>query len=204
MSKQQMETEAMEESNGDSISVEAVFTILGSSRRRYALHYLRRVDGPVTIRDLSEQLAAWETGKERTAVRPKERKRLYTALHQTHLPRMDRLGVVEYDQNRGIVTLSDTSVIFDRYLDTARVDNAFPWEWVSLAIGGVLAAVLGVAFLGVAPFSQVSASVYATVAVVVLVTTAAAQVLINYHRWQNEKALEPSRPPAEIPNQFGK
>ena len=176
-------------------SAEVVFETLGSRRRRYTLHYLRMEDRPVPIRELSEQLSAWELGKECTAVTPKERKRLYTALHQTHLPKMDRLGVVEYDRNRGIVSLTDYISQFDIYLDIVPRDD-LPWSQFYLALGAVLTALVSVAALGIAPFSTVGGFSYA-LAVASLFTLVAA-----YHMTRDRRLSlgSPTAPPdAQVP-----
>ncbi|MFC7234526.1 DUF7344 domain-containing protein [Halosegnis marinus] len=114
----------------------------------------------MTIRDLSEQIAAWENNVERSAVTPKERKRVYTALHQTHLPKMDRLGVVVYDNDRGTVTLTDSVREFDIYLDVVPSDD-LPWSQFYLALGGVLTALVAVAALGIPPFAYFDGFAYA-------------------------------------------
>jgi len=162
------------------LSTEAVFQTLGSRRRRYTLHYLRLQDRPVPIRELSEQLSAWESGKECTAVTPKERKRLYTALHQTHLPKMDRLGIVEYDRNRGIVSLTDHIRQFDIYLDIVP-HNDLPWSQFYLALGAVLTALVSLAALGIAPFTALGGFGYA-VAVAGLFTLVAAYHVVRDRR----------------------
>ncbi|MFD1598412.1 DUF7344 domain-containing protein [Halobellus rarus] len=142
------------------LSTETVFETLSSRRRRYTLHYLAQVDDSVTVRDLSEQIAAWENRIERRAVTPKQRKRVYTALHQTHLPTMDRLGVVEYDKNRGTITMTDHVRAFDIYLDVVPRDD-IPWSQFYLVLGSVLSALVVVAALGFAPFSYVGGFGYA-------------------------------------------
>lgn len=164
------------------LSTDTVFQTLGNRRRRYALHYLRRQDRPVPIRELSEQLSAWELEKERDAVRPKERKRLYTALHQTHLPNMDRHGIVEYDRNRGVVSSTDHIDQFDIYLDiVARKD--LPWSQFYLTLGAVLTTLVTVAAFGVVPFTAVDGFGYA-VAVSGLFTLVAA-----YHALRDRQLL---------------
>jgi len=165
-----------------SLSTDTVFQTLGSRRRRYTLHYLRHTGEPVTIRDLSEQLAAWELGKERTAITPKERKRLYTALHQTHLPKMDSLDVVEYDRDRGVVSLTDHVGQFDIYLDVVE-KNDLPWSQFYLALGGVFTALVIVAALGIAPFSVLGGFGYALGATLVFTGVAA------YHTIRDRRLL---------------
>ncbi|MFW5956015.1 MAG: DUF7344 domain-containing protein [Halorhabdus sp.] len=172
-------------SGGDAdsqLSTDTVFQTLGSRRRRYALHYLRQQDRPVPIRELSEQLSAWELGKESAAVTPKERKRLYTALHQTHLPTMDRLGIVEYDRNRGLVSLTDHNNEFDIYLDVVP-QNDLPWGQFYLALGAVLTTLVSVAALGIPPFNGLGGFDYA-LAVAGLFTLVAA-----YHALRDRRLL---------------
>ena len=142
------------------LTTEVVFETLSSRRRRYTLHYLRQVDDSVTIRDLSEQLAAWENRIDRRAVTPKQRKRVYTALHQTHLPMMDRVGAVVYDKDRGTITMTEDLQTFDVYLDVVPQDD-IPWSQFYLALGAVFSALVVVAAVGVAPFSYVGGSGYA-------------------------------------------
>jgi hypothetical protein len=164
------------------LSTDVVFETLGSRRRRHVLHYLRQRDTPVSIRDLSEQLAAWELGKDRTAVVPKERKRLYTALHQTHLPKMDKLDVVEYDRDRGIVSLTEHISQLDIYLDIVE-KNDLPWSQFYLALGGVLTALVSVAAMGIAPFSALGGFAYA-IGIGVFLTLVAA-----YHTARDRRVL---------------
>ncbi|WP_436901361.1 DUF7344 domain-containing protein [Halovenus halobia] len=173
-----------------------MFQTLGSRRRRYTLHYLRLQDRPVPIRELSEQLSAWELGKELDTVTPKERKRLYTALHQTHLPKMDRLDIVEYDRNRGIVSLTDHIGQFDIYLDIVP-HNDLPWSQFYLALGAVLTTTVIVAALGIAPFTTLSGFGYA-LAVAGLFTLVSA-----YHVVRDRRLLlgSPDVPPDALVSQ---
>lgn len=158
--------------DGGELSTDAIFETLSSQRRRYTLHYLKQRDEAVTVRDLSIQVAAWENGIDRSAVTPKERKRVYTALHQTHLPKMQKLEVIEYDRDRGTVELRAHMGAFDIYLDVVPADD-LPWGQFYLALGAVFAALVTVGSLGVYPFSLVPGFVYAFVVTVVFVVAAA-------------------------------
>ncbi|WP_424017054.1 DUF7344 domain-containing protein [Halorientalis pallida] len=165
-----------------SLSTETIFETLSNKRRRYTLHYLKRIGEPVAIRDLSEQLAAWENGVEREQVKPKERKRLYTALHQTHLPKMDRLGVVAYDSDRGVVALTEAIDQFDIYFDLVAADE-IPWSQFYLALGGVTTALVAIAALGVQPFASLGGFGYA-LAVTLLFTAVA-----SYHTLRDQRRV---------------
>jgi DNA-binding transcriptional ArsR family regulator len=171
------------------LSTEAIFETLSNRRRRYTLHYLKRLGEPVPIRDLSEQLAAWENEVGREQVRPKERKRLYTALHQTHLPKMHGLGVVEYDSDRGVVGLTDAIDQFDIYFDLVAADD-IPWSQFYLALGSVTTALVTIGALGVQPFASVDGFGYA-LAVVFLFT-----VVAGYHTLRDRSRVVGS---ADVP-----
>lgn len=96
--------EAGADADGDALSADAVFEALSNERRRYAVAYLLEADEDrVRVRDLSEHIAARENGVPVAEVTYKERKRVYTSLYQLHLEKLDRLGVVRYDQGAGTV-----------------------------------------------------------------------------------------------------
>lgn len=65
---------------------------------------------------LAEQVAAWELGIPEAQVTYDQRKRVYTALQQTHLPMMDEAGAVSFDKNRGTVERIEDTDDFDYYL----------------------------------------------------------------------------------------
>ncbi|MFC6725706.1 hypothetical protein ACFQE1_15285, partial [Halobium palmae] len=103
----------------ESVGIEKddLFHVLQNQRRRRVLNYLRTAEGSVDMRDLAEQVAAWENEKEATAITSEERQRAYIALYQSHLPKLDGMGVVEYDQDRGTVERTALADEFDPYLD---------------------------------------------------------------------------------------
>ena len=147
---------------GDPVAIvpETVFEVLSNERRRYVLHHLKATDERVTVRDLSEQVAAWENGIERAAVTPKERKRVYTALHQTHLPKMSDVGVIDYDRDRGTLELTETIEAFDIYLEVVP-ERELSWSELSLALGSFSTALVAAVLLGVSPFTALPDIAYA-------------------------------------------
>jgi hypothetical protein len=146
-----------------SLTPEEIFQLLSNRRRRYALHYLDQVDDPVSIRDLSEQIAAWEYEIDRADVTPTIRKRIYTALHQGHLPKMDRLGVIDYDNDRGTVCPAERVRDFDIYLDVVP-HNDIPWDEFVLGLGATMFALVVVSWLGIPPFGAIGGFFYASLA----------------------------------------
>jgi len=98
------------------ISQDTVFKILSARRRRYILHYLLEEDRTVGLRELSEQVAAWENDIPRSEVTRKQRMRTYTAFRQSHLPKMDVNGIVAFDEDRGQITATPVVDELERYL----------------------------------------------------------------------------------------
>jgi DNA-binding transcriptional ArsR family regulator len=95
-SVQQIDGETVEPKS--EVSEDELFDVLANQRRRFALHLLKREgDETVTIGEMAEQIAAWENGIDMAEITGNERKRVYTALQQSHLPKMDNAGVVEFN-----------------------------------------------------------------------------------------------------------
>ena len=181
-----------------SLTTEEIFELLSNRRRRYALHYLDQVDDPVSIRELSEQIAAWEYEIDRQDVSPTVRKRIYTALHQGHLPKMDRLGVIDYDNDRGTVCSADRVRDFDVYLDVVPHDD-IPWNEFLLGIGAFMSALVVVSWLGVQPFGVVDGFVYAAFTAFVITALSGYRVLTDT-RTRIGRASSPAEitPPEEL------
>jgi DNA-binding transcriptional ArsR family regulator len=143
-----------ESDDGDRLSKDVIFELLKNRRRREVLSYLLEADETVTLGELAEQIAAWENDTDVNALSSDQRKRVYVALYQTHLPKMDDAGIVEYDQDRGLITLADNADLLMMYLDTDthRQDRWDRW-YAALSVVGV--AIVTAAFIGVPPLTAV-------------------------------------------------
>jgi DNA-binding transcriptional ArsR family regulator len=161
------------------LSKDDVFSLLSNRRRRLTLHYLRRSSGTASVRDLSKQIAAWENGVGVDDLNYKQRKRVYTSLHQTHLPKLDDSGVVEYDRDRGTVTMTDLATELDPYLDrTVSAGGDESWPVYYLGLAGLAAVVVACAWAGLFPFSLVPDIAYAALLTLALAVSAS---LHTYH-----------------------
>lgn len=105
--------------------LDQVFHILRNQRRRDVLMYLVNSSKQVTLSDLAEHIAARECGKPIDRLRSQERKRVYVGLHQSHLPKMDDFGIVNYDSDRGLV---EPGPYFTRVLFFLRETQERPAE----------------------------------------------------------------------------
>jgi len=129
------------------LSEDDVFHLLQNERRRRVLAYLREHDDGegVDMRDVVDAIAAEEHDTTVQALRSKERQRVYIALYQSHLPKLDDAGVIEYDQRRGWVSRTAATENVERYLetDTASSDadtdeDAVPSETAATGVAAVL------------------------------------------------------------------
>lgn len=127
-----------------SLSLDIVFDMLKNERRRRVLRYLKTNDGPFTLGELAEHIAALENDKSVQALSSGERKRVYVGLYQCHLPRMDDAGVIEFDRNRGSVELGPNADQLDDFLEVEAAEEGPEWSKYYFA----LSAVGGVLFLG--------------------------------------------------------
>jgi hypothetical protein len=98
-------------------TLDQIFSVLQNQRRRDVIEYLGRTDGPVSLGELAEQIAGWENDKEPRLVGSRERKRVYVALYQSHLPKMEEAGAITYQKDRGIVGEGDEIDRFRAYVD---------------------------------------------------------------------------------------
>jgi hypothetical protein len=136
------------------LSQDEIFEILSNRRRRYVLHCLKQHNDGVQLGEVSEQVAAWETDKTVRDVDTAERKRVYTSLQQCHLPQMDKKGVVNFEQEQGIIELGEAAEDVDVYMEvTKRFD--LPWSFYYLALGCIGTVLVTLSWLGFEPFATV-------------------------------------------------
>lgn len=97
------------------IDPEVIHDVLRNNRRRLTLQYLKQRLEPVSLRNLSERIAELEASE--TPAPRKLRQSVYNSLHQTHLPKLDEIGIVEYDKNRKMISLTERARDVDIYMD---------------------------------------------------------------------------------------
>lgn len=111
-------------SSGEELPVDEIFHILQNERRRMVLEYLQETDDSVRMRDVAEQVAAWENDTTVEELSSDQRQRVYIPLYQSHLPKLDKAGIIDYQQNRGIVERRPLAKQLDYYLNADSGTNA--------------------------------------------------------------------------------
>lgn len=164
----------------DGLTQDEIFTVLSNRRRRWVLHYLKQHDGQrIDLRTLVDAISAWEYDTSPDELPWKKRKRIYTALRQSHLPKLDEAGVIDYDRNRGDVTLTEDARTVRLYLEYVP-ENDIPWSHCYLGLSAIAATVTAFTWYSVFPFTELSGMVLAAFLVAMFATTAIAHTCYTY------------------------
>jgi len=121
----------------EALPIDRVFELLKNQRRREVLRYLETSDEEtVSLSDLAEHIAAIENDTTVQAISSSERKRVYVGLYQCHLPKMDDMNVVAFDQNRGTIELGPNAEQLEEFLDiNDENEHNWPRYYAGLAVG---------------------------------------------------------------------
>ncbi len=155
MSASQQPVGRQQDGDTDEISHDECFELLSNHRRRFTLHHLRQAENGTDLGELAEQVAAWENEVPLEEISYDQRKRVYTSLQQVHLPRMDDMGVVEFDDREGTVTMGPAAEELDIYMEVVSGKDV-PWGYFYPGLAAVNFAVVGLAAGGVPGFDAFS------------------------------------------------
>jgi len=106
------------------VELDTALTILRNERRRMVVRYVSGMPvsdheaARVRVRDLAEVLAAAEENCAVGVVPPSSAKSVYVALIDTHLPKLDAVGVLDYDDDRKTVGRRPAVDSFVEYLNS--------------------------------------------------------------------------------------
>lgn len=136
------------------LSSDLVFEILCNARRRMVLYYLRQEGEPVTVEELAREIAAMENGVSLDELTRQQRKRVYVSLYQTHLPKLEDTGIIEYDEDGNDVKLTNRAHEMDSYLLPSSPSET-PWQKYYFVLAAVSGLVFGLSYLGVPGFAAI-------------------------------------------------
>jgi hypothetical protein len=162
-------TDGPEDDSGEAtLSKDDTFHILQNERRRRVLRYLSETDGPVDMRDIAEQVAAWEHDTTVEQLTSDQRQRVYIALYQSHLPKLADFGVITYNRSRGVVERTPLTDRITWYLDRDDEGGRPPVaenDWVRYYAAVTVFSILliGIVWAGLGPAALLSNVGLATV-----------------------------------------
>lgn len=103
----------------DSYSLETMYRVLRDRRRRLVLHHLRtEPDGVSTFDSVKKQVLEWESDRESETERDVHERKLTASLHHVHLPKLNDLGVIDYDWRTKAIRYRPSDVL-ETHLDIA-------------------------------------------------------------------------------------
>lgn len=173
------------------ISTETVYQILRNRRRRFTLHYLKRVE-TTDIGEVAEQVAAWENDIPVEAVGSTERKNVYNTLQQTHLQKLDDSGFIKYDQQSGTIELTKAAQQLDIYLEVVP-EQDIPWSEYYLGLSAVGCALTVVLWANISPFTLLPDLMWTACLILVFLVSA----LANFY-YQRQAQLGSNKKPPEV------
>lgn len=147
----------MSRNQQESLTQDDVFDILSNSRRRFTLYYLREAGEPVELDELARELAAWENDTTVGELTKQQRKRVYVSLYQTHIQKLSDAGIVEYDQDTGMLALANGANQIGAYLSVDEDDDArVRWQEYYIVLSAASGLLYALVAFDVALFSLVS------------------------------------------------
>jgi hypothetical protein len=157
-----------------------IHDILRNDRRRLTIKNLQeRAEGTMGVRELSEAIAALETGEDPPP--SDKRQSVYVSLHQTHLPKLEEFGIVSYDSDEKTVCLEERVREVEVYME---VVPRYGLSWGEFYFGlGLLGTLTTIAvLLGVPGIEALGVTVTATVFFVILMLSATYHVYAQQDR----------------------
>lgn len=153
-----------------------IHDILRNERRRHIISHLKECDETIAVSDLSEHIASVESGE---SPAPRNvRKSVYVSLHQTHLPKLDDWGIIDYDYRSKELTLLERVEEVEVYMEVVQ-PNDIPWGAYYLGLGVLALVTLLVTKLRIIHPTELGFEFWAWF-YLVLVTLSAA-----YQTWEN-------------------
>jgi predicted transcriptional regulator len=158
-----------------------IHDVLRNDRRRLVLERLAETEERQAVSDLAEHIAAVESGEQPP---PRNvRQSVYVSLHQTHLPKLDDLGIVTYDANAKTVERAEHADDVAVYMEVVP-KNALSWAsyYFTVSLLGLL--LLVAHGVGVPGLSTVDATLLGGTVFAVLCLSA-----VYHHLTQRDAAL---------------
>lgn len=96
-------------------SIDEIFLALADVRRRIAIEYLTAVDRPVSRDELVQHVAT--TVRDGASPGGTQHDEIAVQFHHTHLPKLVAVGLVDYDEERGVLHATETAEEIARCLE---------------------------------------------------------------------------------------
>lgn len=105
--------------DSDVLSLDVVCDLLANQRRQYVLACLLDHRQAIAMTDLTDDVAIRENERPLTEIPKEAVQTIATSLYHVHIPKLVDAGAVEYDQERDLVRVSETTDLVERVLSLA-------------------------------------------------------------------------------------
>lgn len=161
----------MQETQADDLPESEIHHVLSNERRRMVIEILEE-DGSIGLRELSEQIASQETGE---SPPPRDARRsVYVSLKQTHIPKLEELKIISYDEDAKEVNQEEHASDVAVYMEVVpKYGLAWSEFYFALGLLGLLSTLA--AGQGIPPFATVGVAGVAALSLVVIMLAASYQ-----------------------------
>ncbi|WP_411965420.1 ArsR family transcriptional regulator [Haloferax sp. YSMS24] len=157
------------------LSETRIHEVLSNDRRRMAIEFLQ--DGNMTLRELAERIAEAETGE---SPPPRNiRQSAYVSLQQTHIPKLDELDIVEYDEESKEVALAEAGDV-TVYMEVVP-EGELSWSEYYAALSALGLVLMVAVTVDVPLVSSVNAAILAGLVFAIIGGSSL------YQRWSQER-----------------
>lgn len=153
------------------LSEDDIFDVLRNRRRRMVISYLLE-DGDASVTELAEHVATKEYDVGVDDITSQQYKRVYTALYQCHLQKLEDFDIIHFENDREVVTLDDVPSQLTAYLQRGGSDFAH----LELTVVVIVAPLVVVGVLGLGPLGGISVVWWAVLTVLALVGLASLEL----------------------------
>lgn len=113
MSRGSCRNDLVDRGAADSQSLDTVLDLVADPRRRFALECLSDHSEAIALADLAEDIAVREAERSITEIPKETVKAIRLTLHHQHLPKLTEAGAADYDQDRKLVRLSESTAMVE-------------------------------------------------------------------------------------------
>lgn len=160
-----------------------VHDVLRNQRRQHVIEMLQSAGGQVQAGELATEIAEAETGQ--SPPPDNIRQSVHVALHQTHLPKLDELDIVTYDEETKTVDLLERGEDMAVYMESVE---RYGISWSEYYLGVSLLGLLSIiaAEVGVPVVAPIGSLPLAVAAFILIVGSALYQTVVQqssiFHR----------------------
>jgi len=116
------ETEPLNKTTSVVLELDEVFAGLEHPRRRYLMYTLINGSNEAPLPELAACIAAWEQDKSVSEVTDEKQQDVYISLYHCHIPKLSRLGIVNYRVKENIIVRAVNTDQVQAVLDGAGAE----------------------------------------------------------------------------------